>query len=109
MGILKFPFPNPEDIYLHDTPDHAKFALANRNLSNGCVRVEDARRLGRWLLGSRARLRRARMPKRACSCRSGTPIYLTYITAQVQGRQAQLPARHLRLGPAPPPQFASSN
>ncbi|HSJ40232.1 MAG TPA: L,D-transpeptidase family protein, partial [Xanthobacteraceae bacterium] len=48
MGILKFPFPNPQDIYLHDTPDHAKFALANRNLSNGCVRVEDARRLGRW-------------------------------------------------------------
>ena len=51
MGILKFPFPNPQDIYLHDTPDHAKFALANRNLSNGCVRVEDAKRLGRWLLG----------------------------------------------------------
>ena len=53
MGILKFPFPNPEDIYLHDTPDHAKFNLANRNLSNGCVRVEDARRLGTWLLGRR--------------------------------------------------------
>ena len=41
MGILKFPFPNSRDIYLHDTPDHEKFKLANRNLSNGCVRVED--------------------------------------------------------------------
>ena len=51
MGILKFPFPNPEDIYLHDTPDQALFAKAKRNLSNGCVRVEDAKRLGRWLLG----------------------------------------------------------
>jgi murein L,D-transpeptidase YcbB/YkuD len=83
MGILKFPFPNPQDIYLHDTPDHAKFALANRNLSNGCVRVEDARRLGRWLLGSepvspgKEAETRVQLPR-------GTPVYLTYITAQVK-------------------------
>jgi murein L,D-transpeptidase YcbB/YkuD len=84
MGMLKFPFPNPQDIYLHDTPDHAKFALANRNLSNGCVRVEDAKRLGRWLLGQDPAApgadaeTRVQLPK-------GTPIYLTYITAQVRG------------------------
>jgi murein L,D-transpeptidase YcbB/YkuD len=91
MGILKFPFPNPQDIYLHDTPDHAKFALANRNLSNGCVRVEDARRLGRWLLGhepvspgSQAETR-VQLPQ-------GTPVYLTYITAQVKdGKLSYLP------------------
>ena len=83
MGKLKFPFPNPEDIYLHDTPDHAKFALAKRNLSNGCVRVEDARRLGRWLLGSEPVApgtdaeTRVQLPR-------GTPVYLTYITAQVR-------------------------
>ena len=91
MGILKFPFPNPEDIYLHDTPDHAKFALANRNLSNGCVRVEDARRLGRWLLGSEPVApgtdaeTRVQLPR-------GTPVYLTYITAQVSdGKLSYLP------------------
>jgi murein L,D-transpeptidase YcbB/YkuD len=91
MGILKFPFPNPQDIYLHDTPDHAKFALANRNLSNGCVRVEDAKRLGRWLLGhepvspgSDAELR-VQLPQ-------GIPIYLTYITAQARdGKLTYLP------------------
>jgi L,D-transpeptidase YcbB len=91
MGILKFPFPNPQDIYLHDTPDHAKFALAKRNLSNGCVRVEDAKRLGRWLLGhepvspgSQAETR-VQLPQ-------GTPVYLTYITAQVKdGKLAFLP------------------
>ena len=97
MGILKFPFPNPEDIYLHDTPDHAKFALANRNLSNGCVRVEDARRLGRWLLGQDPVApgtdaeTRVQLPQ-------GTPIYLTYITAQVRDGKLSLSARHLRLG-----------
>jgi murein L,D-transpeptidase YcbB/YkuD len=105
MGILKFPFPNPQDIYLHDTPDHAKFAKANRNLSNGCVRVEDARRLGRWLLGhdpvspgSDAETR-VQLPQ-------GTPVYLTYITAQVQdGKLSYLP--DIYGWDRKPPQFAS--
>jgi murein L,D-transpeptidase YcbB/YkuD len=105
MGILKFPFPNPQDIYLHDTPDHAKFAKANRNLSNGCVRVEDAKRLGRWLLGhdpvspgSDAETR-VQLPQ-------GTPVYLTYITAQVQdGKVSYLP--DIYGWDRKPPQFAS--
>jgi murein L,D-transpeptidase YcbB/YkuD len=107
MGVLKFPFPNPEDIYLHDTPDHAKFGLANRNLSNGCVRVEDAKRLGRWLLGSDpiapgadAEIR-VQLPK-------GTPIYLTYVTAQVRdGKLSYLPDVY-GWDQAPPTQFAAS-
>jgi L,D-transpeptidase YcbB len=107
MGILKFPFPNPEDIYLHDTPDHEKFAKANRNLSNGCVRVEDARRLGRWLLGhdpvspgSDAETR-VQLPQ-------GTPVYLTYITAQVKdGKLTYLP--DVYGWDRKTPQFASSD
>ncbi len=106
MGILKFPFPNPQDIYLHDTPDHAKFALANRNLSNGCVRVEDAKRLGRWLLGQdpvspgSVAETRVQLPR-------GTPIYLTYITAQVKdGKLTYLP--DLYGWDRAPPQFASN-
>jgi len=91
MGILKFPFPNPEDIYLHDTPDHAKFALANRNLSNGCVRVEDAKRLGRWLLGSDP-VAPGTDPETRVQLPKGTPIYLTYVTAQVKdGKITYLP------------------
>jgi murein L,D-transpeptidase YcbB/YkuD len=91
MGILKFPFPNPEDIYLHDTPDHAKFALANRNLSNGCVRVEDAKRLGRWLLGHDPVSPGSEAETRV-QLAQGTPIYLTYITAQAKdGALSYLP------------------
>ena len=107
MGILKFPFPNPEDIYLHDTPDHAKFALANRNLSNGCVRVEDAKRLGRWLIGqepvspgSDAEIR-VQLPR-------STPIYLTYITAQVKDGKLSYMRDIYGWDSAPPTQFASS-
>ena len=82
MGNLKFPFPNPEDIYLHDTPNKALFAKDVRNLSNGCVRVEDARRFGRWLLGQEPNAPsndaevRVQLPK-------GVPIVLTYLTAEV--------------------------
>ena len=107
MGILKFPFPNPEDIYLHDTPDHAKFALTNRNLSNGCVRVEDAKRLGRWLLGSDP-VSPGTDPETRVQLPKGTPIYLTYITAQVRdGKLSYLPDIY-GWDSAPPTQFASS-
>lgn len=91
MGILKFPFPNSEDIYLHDTPDHSKFALSGRNLSNGCVRVEDARRLGRWLLGSDP-VSPGKTPETRVQLAQGTPIYLTYVTAQVKdGKISYIP------------------
>src|SRR6185369_8021937 len=51
MGRLKIGFPNDNDIYLHDTPNKQLFTQGDRNLSHGCIRLEDAERLGRWLLG----------------------------------------------------------
>src|SRR5690606_25917640 len=51
MGEVKFEFPNPLGIYLHDTPDKNLMDEAARQFSSGCVRLEDAERLGRWLLG----------------------------------------------------------
>jgi murein L,D-transpeptidase YcbB/YkuD len=108
MGILKFPFPNPQDIYLHDTPDHAKFALTNRNLSNGCVRVEDAKRLGRWLIGQDPVAPGSDAETRVQLAR-GTPIYLTYITAQVKDGRLTYLADVYGWDKAPPTQYASSN
>jgi len=106
MGILKFPFPNPEDIYLHDTPDHAKFKLANRNLSNGCVRVEDAKRLGTWLLGHEPQSPGS-TPELRVQLPRPTPIFLTYITAQVRdGKLSYLD--DIYGWDRKPPQFASN-
>jgi murein L,D-transpeptidase YcbB/YkuD len=106
MGILKFPFPNPQDIYLHDTPDHEKFAKENRNLSNGCVRVEDARRLGTWLLGHEP-VSPGSTPETRVQLPRPTPVYLTYITAQVKdGKLTYLP--DLYGWDRSPPQFASN-
>jgi murein L,D-transpeptidase YcbB/YkuD len=98
MGDLKFPFPNNLDIFLHDTPHKEYFARANRNLSNGCVRLEDARRFGRWLLGTEptppgndAEIQ-VQLPR-------GVPIYLTYTTAQVRDGKIAYLADPYRLDP----------
>jgi len=81
MGKMKFPFPNGEDIFLHDTPAREHFAKAQRTISNGCVRLEDAKRFARWLLG-----REPVSPSDGTEVRvqlpAGVPIYLTYLTAQ---------------------------
>lgn len=82
MGSLKFPFTNADDIYLHDTPGRELFNKALRNLSNGCVRVEDAKRLARWLLGQDP-VAPGKDPEIAVQLPQGVPIILTYLTAQV--------------------------
>ena len=51
LGHFKFDLPHGEGIYLHDTPKKELFAQDERDLSHGCVRLEDAQRLARWLLG----------------------------------------------------------
>ena len=69
MGQLKFGFANANDVYLHDTPNKDLFAQDDRDLSNGCIRLEDAQRLGRWLLGSQP-VATSADPDSMCSCPS---------------------------------------
>jgi murein L,D-transpeptidase YcbB/YkuD len=42
LGQVKFDLQDDQDIYLHDTPVQSAFERADRHLSHGCVRVEDA-------------------------------------------------------------------
>lgn len=42
LGLVKLDMQNRHAIYLHDTPAKAGFAEAERHMSHGCVRVEDA-------------------------------------------------------------------
>ena len=51
LGRFKFDLPNGDGIYLHDTPRKELFASDERSLSHGCVRLEDAPKLAKWLLG----------------------------------------------------------
>jgi murein L,D-transpeptidase YcbB/YkuD len=41
LGLVKFIFPNPYNIYLHDTPAKNLFSLDVRAFSHGCVRLAD--------------------------------------------------------------------
>jgi murein L,D-transpeptidase YcbB/YkuD len=86
MGRIKIPFPNSSDIYLHDTPNKALFAQDDRTLSHGCIRLEDAERLGRWLLGHDPQAG-SRDPEQNVLLPAPVPIYLTYLTAHVDGGQ----------------------
>lgn len=81
MGKMKFNFANPEGIYLHDTPTKAYFSQHNRALSNGCIRLEDARRLGRWLLG-REPVASSTAAEQHVQLPQGIPVFVTYLTAQ---------------------------
>ncbi|MBB1491268.1 L,D-transpeptidase family protein [Paracoccus sp. MC1854] len=40
LGEVKFIFPNPMNIYLHDTPSKGLFGERTRAFSNGCIRVQ---------------------------------------------------------------------
>jgi len=89
MGKLKFNFANPEGIYLHDTPTRVYFSQANRHLSNGCIRLEDAKRLGRWLMG-RDPVAPTSAAEQHVNLPSGVPVFVTYLTAQPSIGETQL-------------------
>ena len=86
MGRMKFGFANSADIYLHDTPSKDLFAQDDRNLSHGCIRLENAEALGRWLLG-RDPQAASTDPELNVQLPTPVPIYVTYLTAQVRGGQ----------------------
>jgi murein L,D-transpeptidase YcbB/YkuD len=50
LGRIKFLFPNPFEVYLHDTPQQQGFNEKIRTLSHGCVRVEKPMELMEFLV-----------------------------------------------------------
>lgn len=104
MGRVKFMFPNSQGIYLHDTPERDLLAKEARQFSNGCVRLEDAARLGKWLMG-KPLPRGSKAPEQRLELPEMVPVYLTYLTALPEnGRIALRPDVYGR----DRPQLASS-
>jgi len=50
LGLVKFIFPNENNVYLHSTPAQELFSRSRRDFSHGCVRVEKPAELAAWLL-----------------------------------------------------------
>ncbi|HEX9933089.1 MAG TPA: L,D-transpeptidase family protein [Allosphingosinicella sp.] len=97
MGAVKFMMPNDRDIYLHDFPDKSLFAAADRRLSSGCVRLEDAQRLARWLFAGPAPQPRGPAPEQRRDLPEPVPVYILHLTAVPDnGRIAFQPDRYGR-------------
>jgi len=85
MGKMKFMFPNEQGIWLHDTPEKEKIDEAARLQSNGCVRLEDAKRFARWLFNGRPPSPQGARPEQKVNLPTPVPVYLTYLTAVPSG------------------------
>ena len=88
LGHYKFDLPNGDGIYLHDTPKKELFAQDKRDLSHGCVRLEDAPRLAKWLLGKDPPA--ASEPEEHILLPKPVPITITYLDSSAQMRLAAL-------------------
>ena len=84
MGRMKFMFPNKFGVYLHDNPRRELFLKSTRYFSGGCVRLEDAARLGRWLFGRDLDWQSAGTEE-AVPLALPVPVYITYLTAMPDG------------------------
>jgi L,D-transpeptidase YcbB len=84
MGRIKFMFPNDVGVYLHDNPERELFEQAARLYSGGCVRLEDAWRLSRWLFGRDLTWEGAGTEEQV-PLQAPVPVYITYLTAMPEG------------------------
>lgn len=88
LGQIKFSFPNPYNIFLHDTPGKFLFNLPNRTFSSGCVRVEKPLQLASALATSEWTTDEIQRDidsgrTRAVNLLTPTPIYVVYMATRV--------------------------
>jgi murein L,D-transpeptidase YcbB/YkuD len=88
LGQVKFDLPDGGGIYLHDTPKKELFAQDTRNLSHGCVRLEDAQKLARWMLGKDPPA--ASEPEEHILLPRPVPITISYLDSKAQMQLALL-------------------
>lgn len=104
MGAMKFSFDNDKDIFLHDTPKdkfhQSLFAKDKRNYSMGCIRLEHADHLARWLLGRDPTAPNAD-PEQHVPVDGGVPVYVSYLTANVVDGKLAFADDVYKLDPAP--------
>ena len=85
MGRIKFMFPNQFGVYLHDNPRRELFEKSTRYFSGGCVRLEDAWRLSRWLF-HRELTWEGHGTEEPVPLEQPVPVYITYLTAVPDGQ-----------------------
>lgn len=91
LGDIKFIFPNSDNIYLHHTPAPALFRRERRDLSHGCIRVEDPVALAQFVLRDQPEWTEEKIRAAMSSGKSSTlrlkqplPVLIAYGTVMVK-------------------------
>lgn len=90
LGLVKFLFPNSNNIYLHDTPSKSLFNSEKRAFSHGCIRVEKPVELAELILENDPRWTKEKIYDAMNKGRESwytlkekIPVYIGYFTALV--------------------------
>lgn len=88
LGVVKFMFPNPWNIYLHDTPTKHLFNESRRAFSHGCIRIGRPLDLAREMLRGQVSDPAATLSNALASGKERylnlshpVPVHLVYFTA----------------------------
>jgi len=88
LGRVKFMFPNPYSVYIHDTPDHNLFGRTDRSFSSGCIRVNNPLDLAAWLMKDSPAWTPEQIKnvidqgeERTVSLAKPIPVHIVYLTA----------------------------
>lgn len=90
LGLVKFMFPNPDDIYMHDTPSKTLFDFEKRTFSHGCINVKMAKELAAAMLKDYPEWTPDKIDKAMAGKTENSfkltkkvPIYICYFTSMV--------------------------
>lgn len=93
LGLVKFIYPNSNNIYLHDTPAKSLFNEDNRAFSHGCIRVAQPEELAKKLLNQLPVWTPEKIDavmhagnERKVVLKKKIPVYIRYFTAFVNSK-----------------------
>jgi L,D-transpeptidase YcbB len=95
LGLIKFIFPNENNVYLHSTPAPQLFSQARRDFSHGCIRVQKPADLAAWILSRQPNQSPWTVERAQAAMQSGPdnqqinlatpiPVLILYVTAIVE-------------------------
>ncbi len=87
LGLVKFTFPNTNNVYLHSTPNQGLFKRTRRDFSHGCIRVEYPLRLAEFVLKDHEEWTTEKIDSamheekpKIVTLKTPIPVYITYST-----------------------------
>jgi murein L,D-transpeptidase YcbB/YkuD len=90
LGMVKFIFPNQHFVFLHDTPHRELFVKSERNVSSGCIRVQNPLDLAELILNDPAKYNRSALDTildtretQRVNLKPKVPVIILYITASI--------------------------